>query len=204
MPGRTVAPQTLKAIEKLRNATRSRHANLESIPAMSRLFAVDYTVSEYQSHLGRMLGLIEPLERAASLAAEAGQPVPVPLRSTDLRSDLIAMGTTQVEIDSFERCLHIPSLSVPGLPGLTYVVLGSTFGGRVIAKQLLKVLGSRGSYCFYGNGQQKWEAQWACFRSDLEKTGEQDVEAICATAVEVFDLYARWLADPLPDARVHA
>lgn len=187
-----------KTIEILRNATRSRHAHLASIPAMSRLFAVDYTVAEYRSHLGRVLGLIEPLERAASVAANSGHPPDVPERSRDLRTDLLAMGTTQGEIDGIERCRQIPSFSAAGLRGYTYVILGSLLGGKIIVKQLRAVLGSKGSYSFYGGGQRQYEAQWAFFCSDLEETKEQDVETICATAVAVFDMYAAWLSEPLP------
>jgi heme oxygenase len=238
-----------KVIEILREATRSRHANLASIPAMSRLFAADYTVSEYKSHLGRMLGLIEPLERAAFLAAEesaeaanldqgagkqasgpesrvdstgscvgvktptyqsqpiarpgfpaacyAGHPDILPNRSSDLRSDLIAMGMTEVEIDGLERCLHVPSLSGPRRRGFTYVILGSMLGGKLIVKQLSSVLGSEGSYSFYGGGEKKYATQWASFRSDLEETGQHEVETVCATAIEIFDVYAAWLSEPL-------
>lgn len=197
-----------KVIEILRNATRSRHANLASGAALSRLFAANYTVSEYQSHLGRMLGLIEPLERAAalaveSIAAENGPAAAQPERSRDLQADLIAMGAPQLEIDGFERCLQIPPLSVAGLRGYTYVILGSMLGGKIIVKQLRAVLGSKGSYSFYGGGQQQNEAQWASFCSDLEETAEQDVETICATAMAVFDVYAAWLSEPPARARDH-
>jgi len=58
-----VAPGVIGA---LRDATRSRHANLGASPAMSRLFDPGYTVPEYRAHLGRLLGLFEPLERAVA------------------------------------------------------------------------------------------------------------------------------------------
>jgi heme oxygenase len=56
-------------IEALRDATRSRHAKLASLPAMLRLFEGDYAISEYRAHLGRLLGIFEPLEHAAAQAA---------------------------------------------------------------------------------------------------------------------------------------
>ena len=46
-PVQSVAPSV---IEALRDATRSRHAQLSASPAMSRL----YTIPEYRSHLGRL------------------------------------------------------------------------------------------------------------------------------------------------------
>lgn len=192
-----------QVIEILRSATRSRHARLASIPAMSRLLADDYSVAEYRSHLGRMLGLIEPLERAASLAAQAGRSEALPKRSGDLRADLFAMGATHAEMDGFERCGQIPSFSAAGLRGYSYVILGSMLGGRIIVRHLSAVLGARASFSFYGGGQSRYEAQWGSFCSDLETTPEQDVEAICATAIEIFDLYAAWWSQPIMDAREH-
>jgi hypothetical protein len=50
---------------------------------------------------------------------------------------------------------------------------------------------------FYGDGDGRFEAAWASFRSDLEENGKDDVEAICATAVGVFDAYAQWFSEPL-------
>jgi hypothetical protein len=36
---------------------------------MLKLFDADYTITSYQAHLSRMLGLVEPLERAVKGAA---------------------------------------------------------------------------------------------------------------------------------------
>lgn len=182
-------------IEALRSATRPLHANLGSSSAMSRLFASDYTISEYRAHLGRLLGFFEPLEIAASHQDNAASPLAIQ-RSCDLREDLRIMGATVGDIDALERCQALPSISRAGLRGYIYVILGSTLGAKVIVKQLRAVLGSGASFRFYGDEDGRYQAAWASFRSDLEDNGKDDVEAICATAVGVFDAYAAWFSEP--------
>jgi Asp-tRNA(Asn)/Glu-tRNA(Gln) amidotransferase C subunit len=81
---------------------------LGSSAAMSRLFASDYTISEYRLHLNRLLGFFEPLECAASLAAQTEGSVQLLQRSSDLREDLRNMGATAQDIDAIERCQRLP------------------------------------------------------------------------------------------------
>lgn len=185
-----------RVIDALRGATRSLHTDLGSSHAMSRLFASDYTVSEYRDHLGRLLGFFEPLESAAP-RHETAEFSPLAIqRSGDLREDLRNMGATQKDIDALERCHTLPSISHAGLRGYTYVVLGSTLGARVIVKQLRAVLGPEASFRFYGDEDGRHRAAWESFCSDLEANGRNDVEAICATAIGVFNAYAAWFSDP--------
>jgi heme oxygenase len=184
-------------IEALRSATRSRHARLASCPAMMRLFAEDYTLPEYRAHLGCMLGLFEPLERAVSLAAGANQSLSALERSKDLKDDLTIMGSSADEIDAFERCPYVPSVPAAGLRGYLYVMLGSMLGGEIIVRRLRSVFGGNASYRFYGGNQPlSYESHWTSFCSDIEERGKEDVHTICATAVEIFDLYAVWLSEP--------
>jgi len=184
-------------IEALRSATRPLHANLGSSSAMSRLFASDYTTSEYRVHLGRLLGFFEPLETVVS-SQDSTACASAIQRSCDLRADLRIMGATVRDIDALERCQALPSISRAGLRGYTYVILGSTLGAKVIVKQLRAVLGPDASFLFYGDEDGRYQAAWEAFRLDLEENGKDDVEAICATAVGVFDSYAAWFSDPVP------
>jgi len=185
-------------IEALRVATRSRHARLASLPAMFRLFEADYGISEYRAHLGRLLGFFDPLECASAKAAAPQYSEYGLHRSSDLREDLLTMGATAAEIEALERCPGLPPIATPGLRGYTYVILGSMLGGRIIAKRLRDILGPAASFRFYGEGTNRYELVWALFCSDLEKETyrENDVQAICATAVGIFDAYAAWLSEP--------
>jgi heme oxygenase len=184
-------------IEALRDATRSRHAQLGASPAMSRLLDSKYTIHEYQSHLGRLLGLFEPLEFAVARAADPENPVRSLERSSALREDLTIMGASASDIQALERCSWLPSIASAGLYGYAYVVLGSMKGGKIIVKRLRSTLGPAASFHFYGDGNGGSDALWASFCSELEAHGKENVEAICATAVAVFDAYAAWLSAPL-------
>jgi heme oxygenase len=164
---------------------------------MSRLFDAAYTIPEYRSHLGRLLGLFEPLECAVTCAAKAGHPLRALGRSSALREDLTIMGVTASDIDALERCRWLPRIEPAGLYGYAYVILGSMMGGKIIVKRLRTILGSAASFHFYGDGNGRSESLWASFCSDLEKNGKDDKEAICATAVGIFDAYASWLSEPI-------
>jgi heme oxygenase (biliverdin-IX-beta and delta-forming) len=182
----------------LRDATRLRHANLGASPAMSRLFDAGYTVPEYRVHLGRLLGLFEPLECAVACAAKPGDPVLALERSSALREDLRQMGATAMEIGGLERCRWASPIAPDGLLGYAYVILGSMMGGKIIVKRLRSILGPTASFHFYGDRNERSEALWASFCSNLEENGKENVEAICATAAGIFDAYASWLSQPLP------
>lgn len=203
---RSVETTTLGILDALRDATRSRHAELAALPAMARLFRPDYTLTEYQTHLGRLLGLFEPLERAVEEAATPDDPAPDLHRSTHLVEDLSLMGASVEEIAALDRCCGLPPLPKGGLRGYTYVMLGSMLGGEIIVKRLSAVLGPRASFRFYGPGSGHYETHWAAFCEDLEQQpagpprviGQPAaVEAICNTAIGIFDAYAAWLSQPL-------
>jgi heme oxygenase len=193
----SIQPVELCVIDALRDATRSHHAQLGASPAMSRLFDTDYTIHEYQSHLGRLLGLFEPLEYAVACASDPTNPVRSLERSSALREDLAIMGATACEIEGFERCSWLPSINPAGLYGYAYVVLGSMKGGKIIVKRLRSILGPAASFHFYGLGNEASDALWSSFCCELEANGKENVEIICTTAVGVFEAYATWLSDPL-------
>jgi len=198
MLNRVSDPGVPGVIEALRDATRARHASLAASSAMVRLFDSAYTLSEYRAHLGRLLGLFEPLERAVADATDPADPECTIQRSSALREDLRIMGATARDIDALERCHQLPHIESAGLAGYTYVILGSMLGGKVIVRRLRAVLGPDASFLFYGDGNGRSEGLWASFRSELEENGESDVEMICATAVSIFDAYTAWLSEPLP------
>lgn len=164
-------------IDALRRATRSHHAQLAASEPMLRLFDPAYTVAEYRAHLGRLLGLFEPLERAAAQASDPFDSLPGLHRASALRADLVQMGAAASDIDALERCGHVPSLELAGLRGYTYVMLGSMLGGKIIVKRLRAVLGQTASFHFYGDGDGRSEALWASFCSDVEANGQHDVPA---------------------------
>jgi heme oxygenase len=197
MLNRTTCTSAPGVIGALRDATRLRHAHLGASPAMSRLFDAGYTVPEYRTHLGLLLGLFEPLECAVSCAVEPGDPMLALERSSALREDLTAMGATEIDIGALERYPWASPIDPAGLFGYAYVILGSMMGGKIIVKRLRDILGPAASFHFYGDREERCERLWASFCLNLEENGKANVEAICATAVVIFDAYADWLSQPL-------
>jgi len=191
----SIQPVGLCVIDALRDATRLHQAKLGASPAMSRLFHTDYTIHEYQSHLGRLLGLFEPLEYAVACASDPMNPVRSLERSSALCEDLAIMDATRSEIESFER--SVPSINPAGLYGYAYVVLCSIKGGKIIVKRLRSIIGPAARFHFYGHGNEGSDTLWSSFCCELEANGKENVEIICATAVGVFEVYATWLSDPL-------
>ena len=191
----------LSVLEALRDATRSRHAQLEASPAMMRLFDANYSMSEYREHLGRLLGLWEPLEQAVADVAGPENPVLKLQRSGDLIDDLRAMGATTRDIDTLDRYRGFTQIEAGGLRGYSYVMLGSMMGGRVIVKRLRAVLGPDVKVRFYGAGNGGFGALWAAFCADLQKKEGNDVQKICATAVAIFEAYAAWFSEPCAGER---
>jgi heme oxygenase len=187
------APPVLAA---LRTATRSRHAALDATAAMVRLFEPTYTLAEYRTHLGDLLGLFAAFEAAASRSATAGDPAPLHRRSLDLRDDLAIMGVDAAGIDRLGEVRVAADLPAGGLRGYTYVILGSMLGGRVVVKHLRSVLGPSASLRFYGAGETGAIALWESFCADLATARDVDVRAICETAALVFDAYADCLSSP--------
>jgi heme oxygenase len=180
-------------LEALRLATSSRHAKLASCRAMERLFEPTYTVSEYRAHLGRLLGLFEPLEASVARAAGPSDLASSLQRTRDLREDLLIMGASSKEVDALERCRNLPPIPAQGLLGYTYVILGSSLGARIIVKRLRTVLGPDASLRFYGDEKGRHTALWPVFLQRLEENGRHDIRTICETAVGIFDAYETWL-----------
>jgi heme oxygenase len=106
------------------------------------------------------------------------------------------MGVTTRGIDKIERCQRIPLITAAGLPGYTYVILGSLLEGKIIAKRLRAVLGPHVSLRFYGDEKTRHEALWAPFRQDLEINGQNYLPIVCDTAIALLDLYDGWFSEP--------
>jgi hypothetical protein len=92
--------------------------------------------------------------------------------------DAHSLGASVHNIDAIQRCHRPPTFASGGLSGYTYVVLGSTLGAKIIVRQLRAVLGPAASFRFYGGEDGLYQAAWSAFRSDLEESGEKDLEPI--------------------------
>jgi hypothetical protein len=108
------------------------------------------------------------------------------------------MGAIAEDIDGIARSEQLSALVLGGLPGCTYAVLGSTRSAKIIVRQLGARFGGDASFRFYGDEQGNDQAAWNSFRAGLEENRSNNMEAICATAVGVFEALAMWLSEPPP------
>jgi heme oxygenase len=170
---------------------------------MTRLFSPNYGFEEYRTHIGRLLGLYEPLECAFVLAGSE-HAFSLRGRVSALRRDLVSMGATAEDFGKLERRRSFPALTASGLLGFGYVLFGSMLGARVIVARLHEVLGENASYCFYGaDGVQTGEL-WEAFCRSLERADNANATEIAASAVEMFDVYAEWLSGMTEQGRLLA
>lgn len=194
-PGAETAPLTVL----LREVTRSHHLALHEASLMRRLFATDYALAEYRTHLESMLGVVEPLERAAERSIDAALAPHFARRSKWLCEDLKAMGASSAEIGRVPRS-HIAPISPARVRGYLYVSLGSMLGGRIIAQRLRSALGTAASIRFYADGVGRADARWTSFCTELDDGARADADETCAGAIATFHAFTEWLA-PRPCER---
>jgi len=189
-------------LQALRGATRSAHARIEASQPMLRLMNDDYTEPEYVEHLCRLLGFYEPFEVALAQADAAGEMPFFLSRSRRLRCDLENLGMTQRQIQALPRCSELPLVTRANLLGCRYVYEGAALGGQIIARHLQQSLASSHSFAFYHGDAARTGRQWKAFCLHLETREAVSLEAICESAVAVFDTFGNWFEGrPLRGAR---
>ncbi len=156
---------------------------------MLRLMSDDYTAAEYIEHLACLLGYYEPFE--AELA-RAGADVEL-TRSARLAQDLAMLGISVARIQALPRCPTFVPIPPTGLFGALYVYEGAALGGQIIARRLRSTLGALPGFAFYADDADATRRRWAalCARLSLADAASQD--AICATALDLFDTFQSWL-----------
>jgi heme oxygenase len=205
LPRASLAQEPLPAspLDTVRRATADSHRLLESMPAQARLMCDDFTFAEYRSTLQRLYGFYEPLAR--TLVAEVHTEhwgLRIAARAELIASDLVELGLLTAGLREIARCKRLPAFhSADRALGCAYVLEGATLGGRVIFKQLARVLGRRGRFparFFAGDGE-RTSVHWRRFCATLN-ADTADVDEMCSGAADAFDAMAAWLAEPAPVA----
>lgn len=195
---RPVKPATTKLMMlRLRHETETAHERIEQVPALARLLAADYTLTEYQTLLGRLYGFYAPLE--ARLFAADTPLVGLQPKTPLLTADLTALGLAE-RLDTLPRCPTLPALSAPAqIMGSAYVLEGATLGGQLLRRQLLAHFGEtiRPALNFYsGYGEQNGR-QWRYFGELLaQRYDDADPmvqDSIVAAANATFTALQDWL-----------
>jgi heme oxygenase len=144
---------------------------------MLRLVSDDFTIREYLDHFSALLGFCEPFE--AALAETVVGAVQTPTRSALLADDLRHLGLTIDRIQAMPRCEEFPSIAGPGTLGA--------------ARRLRRSLGAMPRLAFYHADASRTQARWTTFCSRLANEKAPIAEALCETALAVFDAFGNCL-----------
>ncbi|WP_046215928.1 biliverdin-producing heme oxygenase [Paenibacillus wulumuqiensis] len=192
---------TTNVLERLRQDTAEAHQQIENNAYAKSMMDKSMTLPEYVSYLKLFYGFLKPLEQQAvqtGLPQQLGFDMTIRGKSVLLEQDLLHLGVTHEQLEQLPMCTQLPDLSTPArMIGCFYVIEGSTLGGQIITKQLMKFLpvepGAGISY-FNGYGQDTRE-QWLAFRQMIldNSASEEESLEIVHSARETFRLLDQWL-----------
>ncbi|HBO7423949.1 MULTISPECIES: biliverdin-producing heme oxygenase [Pseudomonas aeruginosa group] len=193
-----MSPHPSPALAALRDATRDLHAELDR---RSPLGAEDLDQRDYLEHAGRILGWLEPLERAfrdnrggwpATLGAEARL-----VKSAWLESDLLAGGLSHAEVQALPRCADLPvATRAAQVFGVAYVMEGATLGGAYLYKRLAPRLPGLPLQWLQGYGQATGP-RWQDFLEQLARqvVSPESIGLAQDAARATFVSFRRWVID---------
>ena len=188
-------PESLALLPRLRAETRPYHDAVEANPFNQALAAGTVTAAETARFLARMYGVVQPYEQ--QLRAHAALFGPAWELDRRYRAPLILEDLPRLGYDGTPPlCPNMPPLATwPQLLGAMYVLEGSTLGGQVIARQLIKSDISANKY-FTGRADQTGRL-WKVFCAQLtEAAPASDHAAIISSAAQTFQTLATWLSQP--------
>ncbi len=198
MPKASENPSAVRPLRwRLKQHTAAAHQALQDSPVMGRLLVADLAWPEYRDLLGRYYGFLEPLHRDlqdyAARSPWAGFVDPA-LRLAELRRDV---QTAALDLDALPRA--DPGWLQPGsafTAGVIYVLLGSTLGGKLIARALAQSLGLTADHgCAYFAAPDT-AGSWPRFLEELERYpwSGSDLDALQSAALHTFEQLHRWVA----------
>lgn len=188
-------------LERLRVDTADSHQQIENNSYARSMMDKSMTLPQYTQYLQLFYGFLKPLEQRAihsGLPTELGLDMDIRGKTALLESDLLHLGLTSAQLSELPLCTNLPDISTAErLIGSFYVIEGSTLGGQIITKQLMKFLPvepEAGISYFNGYGQQTRD-QWMSFRELILKYGQSDASRheIVHSARETFDLLQQWI-----------
>jgi heme oxygenase len=188
---------------RLRGETLTAHASIEQAALATGFMTA---LPAYVSYLRRLYGFYLGIERALCASSELSVWLPDVAsrqKAALLKADLLALGDSPAHIDALAACevrAHLPAIdtSAVGL-GASYVVEGSTLGGRFIVSRLVDAipLGARSFFDGYGS---RTGIMWRAFGEALvrhcDATGHDD--HVIDAAVATFHMMEQWIVGESP------
>ncbi len=177
-------------LTRLRKATRSAHASMETVPILQRLVMPALSLEDYISVLQHMHAFHSCMEPAIALALD-GHPAVCLLdgsRPRALLADLRWFGAQPLAFGMPGQAT-CPELNThaAGL-GALYVMEGSGLGGRVIARHVqasLSVAPGAGGSFYGGLSAEAARLRWVRYCAFLDLPA-QAADAICEAAIASF------------------
>lgn len=195
----------LPIMERLKRETQTQHSQIEQVRTMKRLFATDYSLTEYRQHLEKMYGflrVIEPLLLPHMQEASLHYFFSERSKQAWLMQDLSHFGLTPAQILALPQCPTPTYVNhFADALGVYYVLEGSSLGGQFIFKQLQHHFGEAGldKLRFYqGYGEQtrlNWQQFSELLTARFAHQSEVEVTQVITSAKLTFDLLAQWLTD---------
>lgn len=194
-------------LQRLKAATRAEH---DAIEAALDLMAPGLTLTDYGHRLRRYHGFYAPIEPLIAAAADWprwGLDMTARAKTAWLAADLACLGDTgkhgRAVPAALPQCSELPPLdSAAAAFGCVYVLEGATLGGRVISRQIERVLGlnaADGARFFHGYGDQTGD-MWKAFRTALSAFSGQrcDEDRVVASAIATFAALRTWCVAAVP------
>jgi heme oxygenase (biliverdin-IX-beta and delta-forming) len=186
----------------LRDQTSAAHERLHNLPGFAALASGSISRGNYKALLKRLYGFHTPVEAglAAALANERGALAPGAWRRVELlRQDLTYFGASDRDIEKLPMVDDAPLTSRASAIGRLYVIEGSTFGGRLLARGLDGLLptGSLDGRRFLNAGASPAHARWSAVCEVIDDCGatEPSLTEMILAANACFAQFHLWFAD---------
>jgi len=183
----------------LKNDTAAAHKNLEKSACFKRLFADDYTLSEYAQLLGFFYGYFSAIEPVlfADLPQQYHSDLQYRAKIQLLRQDLTFLDTNA---DELPLCETLPELTSSAQKmGALYVLEGSLLGGRVISRHLISHFGAdivsalNFYHCYGDNLDKQWRGFSAFMMHCFDKQNDKVINEVIDAANATFTTLQQWV-----------
>lgn len=158
------------------------------------------TEQDYSDILKTFYGFYAPLEKiiASLISCQQLPDIEERKNSSLIINDLSALGEN---VGDLPLCKSLPQINTSAQAfGALYVMEGSTLGGRMIRKMILKKhagLIHEDQLNFFNGYGEDTSLKWKTFQSVLDKVDNK--EAAVTTANETFTLFQKWIKEYLYD-----
>lgn len=186
----------------LKQATHQSHRDIEKNPVLKKLFGKNFRLTDYLLILEKMYGYYVPIEKSINnyVLSHKIQGFNYSDKSELLAQDLMAFGLSKKAISNLalaNNTLEIDSLET--FAGCIYVLEGSTMGGQVISKHLIRLFGDdiRDRLAFYQCYGKDVMAEWTKARNWIDNIGantEIDYSLTADSAVTMFESMNEWFS----------